>query len=843
MNQLEYVTITLVLISLVFSVVFFHSWLVFDRQKHALTWSICFGVAAALGLDTIAGEVGWIPYNLYWSSANFMSLTVPVLALLGHMQRAKFHLPVFSIVGLVLIPFFIAMLATYIQPHFGISSFAQPFQNIIVSIWTIRIIYLTSKSPSKIAWAIIFGYVLLAVSQTWLGAIALSYGVDRVEQVADFHNFFRLISVPSYFTLLGLLSLLLIATDLSEKVRKLAEYQRLLSRKAVEQNEVTLQEAIEAVPDLVAIADEDANYVTCNEVFAGALELSKRQISLLDARQVLTLYSALLLSIDGEIVASEAMIKKKLLHALESGKRLKVITQKSQIYILGINYLSSGGTILVARDVTQLNNAQTRLEAAIKTMPTGFAYSEEGRVIACNESYENLIQKDRDWIVHQPFEVLIKSVQARLTNTYSAEDLEKHLQSLLKSIQKRELFNEVLQFDNGDWYEISINPVLESGFITIATDITQRKLFEIGVEESEEQLRAILGSQPFPVLILNPIDSSVIYASKSALEVLGELDSEGEAAGNQAQIRSNASVAFLAASTTVLTDSGISEVTLQRSTGEKFPALLSTKNIWFTGKPARIVSFIDISIIKKLQSELESQREALLQSENLNALNDLLTGVAHDLNNPLTVIMANSHLLGKTSTDEKSASQINGISEAAERCAKIIRLFLEMARSNPDRQARFSIATCIEQALDVASVGLKVNQIAIDADVQPDLPTVLGPQHQFTQVILGLIINSQQALSKTSLPRNIYITAKLNNDKNLIVIDVWDSGPRIADEIAGSHFTNKSSGEDASLSMAQEILASLKGAIHVIKITNEGAHFQILLPHSGLLTAVDKTLF
>jgi signal transduction histidine kinase len=846
MNQLEFANVTLLLLSLVLSAVFFLSWLIFDRQKHALTWSICFGVAAAWSFDNIAGGAGWIPYNLYWSSANFIGLAVPVLALLGYIQRANFHLSISSIIGLILIPFFIAMWATYVQPYFGIRAFALPFQNLIISIWTIRIIYLSNKRLSKIEWAIICSYVLLAFNQTWLGAIALSNGPDRIEQIAAFYDLVFFISVPSFFTLLGLLSLLLIASDLSEKVKKLAEYQRILSRKVADQNKITLQEAIDALPDLVAIADESANYVTCNELFAGAIKLSKRQISLLGGREVLKLYSALLVSIDGEMVASEAVIEKKLLYALESGKRLKVVTQKSQVYILGVNYLGSGGTILVARDVTQLNIAQTRLETAIRTMPTGFAYSEEGKVIACNESYENLIQKDRDWIINQPFEVLIKAVQARLTDRDSVEGMEKDRQSLLKSMQKRQFVNEVLKFDDGAWYEINMHPVHDNGFITIATDITQHKLLEIGIEESEAQLRVILGGQPFPVVVLSLAGPKAIFASRSALVALGEVNSENEASVDQTQIRSDATVEFLAASTKVLTDSRISEVTLQRSTGEKFPALLSTKNIRFAGKPAKVVSFIDISITKKLQAELESKREALLQSENLNALNDLLTDVAHDLNNPLTVIVANSHLLGEKGTDEKSAMQIKGISDAAERCAKIICSFLDAARKNPGRHAEFSVATCIEQAMDIFNVTSKVYQIAINLSLTADLPTILGCQDLFTQVILRLINDSRQGFGKTSLLRRIDITAKLNNDRNLVVIDVSDNCPRVSDKIFerlfDSYFTAKSIGEDASLLKAQEILKTFNGTIHTIQTATEGAHFQILLPHTGRLTAVGKTL-
>lgn len=850
MDQLQYVTITLFFVSVALSAVFFLAWLTFDRQKHALTWSICFGVAAIQWFENIARGSGIIPFDVYWATANLIGPTVPVIALVGYRQRANLPISGPAMAMLSLIPFFIIMWTTYVQPHFGISTAAMPFQGVITSLLAAHTLYRSKGSPTKIEWAAIICYLLLACDQFWLGSVGLSNGVERIEATTELYNRILFISMPGFFTLLGLIALLIIASDLASKVKALANAQKQEHQAESEQNKDTLQDAIEAMPDLVAISDKQGNHLTCNDSFARALGLSKRELLGKSAQQITHLYRRFFLSIDGEMVASDEIVVEKLLHALKTGERLNVITHDSRTFILGLGYLSSGGQILVARDVTQLNQARSRLETAIHAMPIGFAYFEKDRVIACNASYERLIRKDRDWIAKQSSETLIKTVLKRLTNENSEEELQQGLQSVLKAIHKRHYFNRILKFNNGSWYDISIHPVPDRGFITIATDITKRRLLEIGVEENEAKLREILGNQPFPVLVVRTSDSRAIFASNAAKEALGEkttVPGPDEIPGSEPAIQFRTAIEHLIQSLPGQSHSLINEVSLKRANEELFPALLSSQDVYFSGEPAKVISFIDISTIKNLQHELETQREALFQSEKLNALGNLLAGVAHELNNPLTVIVANAHVLLKTSDDDNAANRLQNISHAAERCSKIIRSFLDMARKDPGEVAAFEVSDCINQALEVSNLGLRIHEIRIEADIEPNLPSVLGHRDQFVQVILNLIINAQQALDGKQPPRQINLLAKLNANGTLIVIDIIDNGPGISEEardrIFEPYFTTKNVGEGTGmgLSMARGILKSHGGTIHLLDSkTSSGTHFQILLPHTDSLLQSDE---
>lgn len=849
MEQIESLSIMLFFLSLALCAVFLLAWSVFDRQTHVLTWSACFAAGALHWLCSIATGFGIISFSFFWSITNLLALAAPTLALLGYNQRARLPLSSHAIAGLILIPFAIVMWASYVQPHVGIRTAVLPFQGVILSICTIRTISVSNRPLSQIEWAVISSYATLSVYNLWLMNIALGSGIEGVESETDFFISILAISVPALATLIGLLMLLIIASDLAAKVRELAENQRQRLEKESEQEKDTLQDAIDAMPDLVAIADREGKIVTCNNAFSSVLDFSKKELFEKDEKEIVQLFRELILSIDGDMVGSSGMIIEKLHHCLETGKSLNFVTHDSQMFALRLGPLSSGGMILVARDNTQLDIVRTRLETAIHAMPMGFAYFEKNKIIACNESYERLVQKDRDWIASQSFEVLIKTIQSRIASDYSPEDLELGLQSALTAIQKRQYYNRVVKFSNGAWYNISIHPLQDKGFITTATDITKRRLLEKGIEESETQLRVILGNQPFPVIVLRSKDSELVFASKAALDVLGEFNSGNQAAGDLTAISANSSIAYLAASTATLDDTQIGEVTLQRSNGEEFNALLSSHNIRFSEEAARVVSFIDISKINKLQSELETQQEVLIQSEKLNSLSDLLAGVAHELNNPLTVIVANSHVLRKTISDEKTSNRLKSISDASERCAKIIRSFLDIARKDTGELSEFDVGGCIKQAMDVSNVGLKMHQIIVEADLHADLPAVLGYEEQFTQVILNLIINAQQARHESGIQKRITITANLNKDENLIVIDITDNGVGISeadrDRIFESNFTTRQAekGTGMGLPMARGIIKSHGGTIHLLRSqAGECTHFQILLPHTKSFSPSTKSL-
>ncbi len=837
MAQLDYVIFSLFLTSLALTAVFYLAWRAFDRQQHVLTWTWCFGCASLQWFLNLLYGSSWMPFSLYWIPASFLGPVVPILSVLGYQQRAGVPtLGPVAFAAIVGTPFLITMSATYIAPHAGVMSSSLTLFTVLTSVWVAAILWAPKRSKRATEWASIICHLVYAVNQLVLGSIALSQGPFRNENLINLYNSGLFLTLPAFYTVFGLLALLIIASDLALKAQHLAKREETLRREDSARSWETLLDVIEAIPDPVAIANNRLNLVACNSTFSKLLELSKDECCGDNPIDLVTFCRTNLSTVEGQEVRSEFKAREMFAHALASGDRLEVVTKKGRIYLLGCGHLRSGDQIVVASDVSQLYDAKQRLESAIHSMPLGFAlFDKENRVIACNSSYEKLLRKSRDWIMSRSFETLIEAGVARLDRKGPEPQLQAGHEGLRDAIRHRQHFSRTALFDDGSWYDLTIQPIADGGFVTIARDITKRRLLEIGLERSEAQLREVLGNQPFPVAVIRKRDEQFVFYSKAAARVLrlgqesGELDASFFT-------RSKQQATDPVFGSIPKTGNAIQEVSYARADGERFPALTSALDTNFSGEDATVISFIDISNIKEMQQELATQREALYQSEKLNALGTLLAGVAHELNNPLTIITTNSHVLLNNSIDSEASRRLRNITDAADRCAKIIRSFLDMARKSADERVPFDAGECITQALEISNLGYSLYDVTVTSIIDADLPRVLGNADQFSQAILNLVVNAKQGLANQAPPRKVSIAAALDSPSNFLVIDVKDNGPGIspdhADHVFEPFFTTKAVGEGTGmgLSLVRGIIRSHGGTIRLISSEDPGCHFQIKLP-------------
>ncbi len=287
------------------------------------------------------------------------------------------------------------------------------------------------------------------------------------------------------------------------------------------------------------------------------------------------------------------------------------------------------------------------------------------------------------------------------------------------------------------------------------------------------------------------------------------------------------------------------EMPALRADGSEFPVEMV---LWRTAVGAQTyytASLFDLSERQTAQGEIERQREALRQSEKLTAMGSLLAGVAHELNNPLSIVMGRASLLAEKMTGHPLAADAQRIHEAAERCGRIVRTFLNMARSRPANRSEVALNDLATAAIDMLAYVLRSHGIAVTLDLLPGLPPVKADADQIGQIVLNLIVNAQQALGLRDHGRQLTVStglAPMTEGDRRRVPRVWlrvrDNGPGIAPElrerIFEPFFTTKSEGVGTGLGLAvSRGIARDHGGELTLQDDGDGACFCLQMPVSG----------
>src|SRR6266513_2847446 len=236
------------------------------------------------------------------------------------------------------------------------------------------------------------------------------------------------------------------------------------------------------------------------------------------------------------------------------------------------------------------------------------------------------------------------------------------------------------------------------------------------------------------------------------------------------------------------------------------------------------------------QQALETQ---LVQSEKLAAVGQLVSGVAHELNNPLTSIAGLSEfLLEQKELGKKDRGHLQVIQEQAERAGRIVRNLLTFARKGSAERVPVDLNDVIRRTLSLTGYDLKLKDITVERELSGALPEVFGDRHGLQQVVLNLITNAAQAVAENprERPREITVSTWFDGQVHLRVAD---TGPGIPDEIAQSVFTpffttkEPGKGTGLGLSLTYSIVERHGGQITLEPRTPKGgAAFRVDLPRS-----------
>lgn len=197
------------------------------------------------------------------------------------------------------------------------------------------------------------------------------------------------------------------------------------------------------------------------------------------------------------------------------------------------------------------------------------------------------------------------------------------------------------------------------------------------------------------------------------------------------------------------------DITMVRKDGTEIPVNLNACAIDYWRKPA-------VLVIARDMTESHRLRQQILQTEKMAALGQLISGIAHELNNPLTTVIGYSELLRQQAPppEELLEEGLAAIHEAAQRASQIVRNLLAFARQHRVEKSPVNINELMERTLALRSYELKVNNIEVITDFDPHLPLVVADGAQLQQVFLNLIINAEQAMQQAHGSGHLFVRTR-----------------------------------------------------------------------------------
>jgi signal transduction histidine kinase len=237
--------------------------------------------------------------------------------------------------------------------------------------------------------------------------------------------------------------------------------------------------------------------------------------------------------------------------------------------------------------------------------------------------------------------------------------------------------------------------------------------------------------------------------------------------------------------------------------------------------------------LEKSLVDLKAAQEHLIQAEKLSALGELIAGVAHELNSPLSTIALNVQLAASAGTGEDRAkAQLERIGDATSHCRQIVKSLLSFARKQRPEVASTQVNAVCDKVLDLLAYQLKVNSIELEKRFDERLPQTMADPHQLQQVFLNLATNACQAMSSAAGGGRLLVETKATD--GVIQIGFHDDGPGISKEhqrkIFDPFFTTKADGTGLGLSISYGIIKEHGGEISVRSVPGKGTTFLVELP-------------
>lgn len=247
----------------------------------------------------------------------------------------------------------------------------------------------------------------------------------------------------------------------------------------------------------------------------------------------------------------------------------------------------------------------------------------------------------------------------------------------------------------------------------------------------------------------------------------------------------------------------------------------------------------DVTERKKLEEQARDLYQQLLQAEKLAVLGQTISGVAHELNNPLATILTLADRLSRQQADPLARRHMDTIQSEATRAARIVRNLLTFARKRQTTRTLVDLNQVVRETLALRVYEQRVHNISVIDALAAGLPDVFVDPHQLQQVLLNLIVNAEHAMVSAHGRGTLLLRSWFDVEAGMIRLEINDDGPGVQDaalpKIFDPFFTTKEVGKGTGLGLtvAIAIVQEHGGQLTVASAPSSGASFFVALPVSG----------